>query len=207
MLFAIPAPPIGIQPSPHSAMSANSFGPPIPPSSTGGIRTGFGHEKLGAIRTCSPAKAATSDDHSAFIARTCSRATKRRLAKSSPWLSASSSFQPKPTPSTKRPPERRSSVATALAVTIGSRCATSAMPVPISSLVVTTAAAVSATNGSSVRLYSSASSLSPVGGGVLRLTGMCVCSGRYSEPSPRTSTSRARSSGRIERSVANIVTP
>ena len=43
---------------------------------------------------------------------------------------------------------------------------------------VTAAAAASATNGSRVRLYSSGSSASPVGGGVRRLTGMCVCSGR-----------------------------
>ena len=43
---------------------------------------------------------------------------------------------------------------------------------------VTAAAVASATNGSSVRLYSSASSASPVGAGVMRLVGMCVCSGR-----------------------------
>jgi hypothetical protein len=35
----------------------------------------------------------------------------------------------------------------------------------------------SATNGSSVRLYSSRSSSSPVGGAVFLVVGMCVCSG------------------------------
>ena len=59
-----------------------------------------------------------------------------------------------------------------------------AMPVPSRMRSVTVAAAASATNGSSVRLYSSGSSASPVGGGVRRSTGMCVCSGRYSESKP-----------------------
>ena len=36
---------------------------------------------------------------------------------------------------------------------------------------------------------------------------MCVCSGTYSECSPRASTSRASSTGRIVWSVMNIVTP
>ena len=66
----------------------------------------------------------------------------------------------------------------ALAVTIGSRWAGRAMPVPRVIRSVTAAAAARATNGSSVRLYSSSSSASPVGGGVIRLTGMWVCSGR-----------------------------
>ena len=69
-------------------------------------------------------------------------------------------------------------MATALAVTIGSRWAGSAMPVPSRMRSVTALAAASATNGSSVRLYSSGSSAAPVGGGVRRLTGMWVCSGR-----------------------------
>ena len=65
----------------------------------------------------------------------------------------------------------------ALAVTIGSRCATRQMPVPSRIFSVVAAASASATIGSSVRLYSSGSSASPVGGGVRRLSGMCVCSG------------------------------
>ena len=69
-------------------------------------------------------------------------------------------------------------MATALAVTMGSRCATRQIPVPRRMREVTDAAAPSATNGSSVRLYSSGRSGSPVGGGVFRLTGMWVCSGK-----------------------------
>ena len=52
-----------------------------------------------------------------------------------------------------------------------------------------------------------ASSASPVGGGVRRLVGMCVCSGRYSESKPRSSAARANSSEPIVWSVTNIVTP
>ena len=69
-------------------------------------------------------------------------------------------------------------MASALAVTIGSRWAGRAMPVPSVMRSVTAAAAARATSGSRVRLYSSGSSGSPVGGGVRRLTGMWVCSGR-----------------------------
>ena len=55
-------------------------------------------------------------------------------------------------PSSTRPSERWSSVAIAFAVTIGSRCAISAIPVPSRKSVVTDDAAASATNGSSIRL-------------------------------------------------------
>ncbi len=61
---------------------------------------------------------------------TCSRATSRRRAKTTPWSSASARFQPKPIPSTTRPPLRWSRVASSLAKTMGSCCATSATPVP-----------------------------------------------------------------------------
>ncbi|GIU89694.1 MAG: hypothetical protein KatS3mg010_0793 [Acidimicrobiia bacterium] len=98
-------------------------------------------------------------------------------------------------------------MATAFAVTIGSRCATRQTPVPSRMRSVTDAAVASATSGSTVRLYSSRSSASPVGGGVRRLVGMCVCSGRNSEARPRASASRARSATSIVRSVANIVIP
>src|SRR5436190_1263329 len=110
-------------------------------------------------------------------------------------------------PNTKRPPDSRSRLATALAVTIGSRCATRQIPVPTTSRSVTAAAIARATNGSRVRLYSSASSASPVGGGVRRLVGMWVCSGTYSEYKPRASISRASSTGPTVWSVMNIVTP
>ena len=51
-------------------------------------------------------------------------------------------------PNTKRPPDSWSSEAIALAVTSGSCCGTSRMPVPIVSVFVAAAAKDSATNGS-----------------------------------------------------------
>jgi hypothetical protein len=98
-------------------------------------------------------------------------------------------------------------VATALAVTIGSRWATRQIPVPRRIRSVTAAAVARATKGSRVRRYSSGSSAAPVGGGVRREVGMWVCSGRNSEANPRASASRARSAGGGVRSVANTVTP
>ncbi len=97
-------------------------------------------------------------------------------------------------------------MATAFAVTIGSRWAARRMPVPSRSVVVADEAAASATSGSSVRLYSSGSGR-PLGCGVRRLVGMCVCSGSHSEPKPRSSAARASSTMSIDTSVANIVIP
>ena len=105
-----------------------------------------------------------------------SATTARRSAKATPWSASSSTFQPNPMPKTKRPPDTRSSEATSLAVMMGSRWATRAMPVPTRRCSVTAAAAVSVTKGSSERLYSSANG-SPAGAGVARLVGMWVCSG------------------------------
>ena len=85
------------------------------------------------------------------MASTRSLTTARRSAKATPWSASSSTFQPKPMPNTKRPFDTRSREATALAVTIGSRWATRAMPVPTRRRSVTAAAAVRATNGSSDR--------------------------------------------------------
>ena len=98
-------------------------------------------------------------------------------------------------------------MATALAVTIGSRWAASRIPVPNRMVVVADAAAANATSGSRHRLYSSSSSAAPVAGGVRRLTGMCVCSGSQSDCSPRASASRASSTTSMLTSVANIVIP
>ncbi len=98
-------------------------------------------------------------------------------------------------------------MAIALAVTIGSRCATTQIPVPRRMWSVTADAAASATSGSSVRLYSSARTSSPVGGGVRRDVGMWVCSGRYRDAKPRSSAARASAAGSIVSSVANIVMP
>jgi hypothetical protein len=76
-------------------------------------------------------------------------------------LRISSRFQPAPTPNSKRPPEIVSTEATSLAVMIGSRWLTRQMPVPTRSRCVALAAAVSATNGSSVWLYLRGSSPPP----------------------------------------------
>ena len=68
------------------------------------------------------------------------------------------------------------------------------------------APAAMATKGSKVRVYSSGSS-PPAGYGVRRPVGMWVCSGKKSDSKPRLSSSRARTSGRMDKSVGNIVTP
>jgi hypothetical protein len=59
---------------------------------------------------------------------------------------------------------------------------------------VTTAAAVSAMNGSSVCLYTSGK-LGPPGHGDLRLVGICVCSGIHKDSKPRSSVACASSPG------------
>ena len=141
------------------------------------------------------------------MASTCSRATWRRRAKSTPWFSISSRFQPKPTPKVKRPADTVSRLATALAVASGSCWATRQMPVPTRRRSVTEAAAARATKGSRHRRYCSGSSASPVGGGVSRLVGMWVCSGTHRESKPRSSAARASSATAMERSVAKMVTP
>ena len=77
---------------------------------------------------------------------------------------------------------------------LGPRSMTRQMPLPTSSRSVAAAAAVSATNRSSVCEYSFGRS-GPPGQGDLRLAGMCVCSGKKSDSKPCASTSRASSPG------------
>ncbi len=71
-----------------------------------------------------------------------------RTRGSVPWLSISSRFQPAPTPNSRRPPERWSTLATSLAVVIGSRSITRQMPLPTRSFEVAAAAVLRATNRS-----------------------------------------------------------
>ena len=85
-----------------------------------------------------------------FIASMRSRASLCRVAKTVPWFSISSWFQPLPTPNRKRPFESWSIDETSLAVTIGSRWVSRAMPVPTFSVVVTVAAVFSTRNGSMI---------------------------------------------------------
>ena len=74
--------------------------------------------------------------------------TEKRRFGSVPWLAISSRFQPAPTPNSTRPPDRWSTLATSLAVTIGSRSMTRQMPLQTRSRRVAATAAVIATNRS-----------------------------------------------------------
>ena len=123
-----------------------------------------------------------------------------------PWFSISSVFHPAPTPNSKRPPDRKSRLATSLAVTIGSRWMTRQMPVPMRRRRVAAAAAVKATKGSRVWAYSFGRS-PPPGNGVRRLVGMWVCSGTQNDSKPRSSRARASSSTRMAYSVGNMKAP
>ena len=71
-----------------------------------------------------------------------------RVAKTVPWFSTSSAFQPPPMPKRNRPPDTWSIDATSLAVWIVSRWIMRAMPVATLSFLVAQAAAVRVTNGS-----------------------------------------------------------
>jgi hypothetical protein len=85
----------------------------------------------------------------AFIASTRSAMIAMRTRGSVPWLRISSRFQPAPTPNSRRPPERWSTLATSLAVVIGSRSMTRQMPLPMRSFDVAVGGGrVSATNRS-----------------------------------------------------------
>ena len=124
-----------------------------------------------------------------------SRHTFQRRLNGVPWFSISSAFQPPPMPKIRRPLDNRSTDATSLAIVIGSRSITRQMPLPILMVVVTAAAAVSATNRSCVCQYSLGRS-PPPGNGLLRLAGMWVCSGNQIDSKPRASHSLASVSGR-----------
>ena len=113
-----------------------------------GCCTGLGSAQIVSNRTSSPWNSGSGFVQISFIARTRSRRSFQRVLNTVPWFSISSAFQPPPMPNRKRPPERRSSVATSLAVVIGSRSMTRQIPVPSLSRLVAAAATVSARNGS-----------------------------------------------------------
>ncbi len=113
---------VGEQLGPGTAADAGRA-PAAPPA---WATTSWGRSTRGRRRT-----PATSSRHSACMASTCSRVTARRSAMATPWSASSSSFHPKPMPEHDAAAGARwSRVATALAVTIGSRWAGRAMPVP-----------------------------------------------------------------------------
>jgi len=93
-------------------------------------------------------------------------------------------------------PDRKSTLATSLAVVIGSHSTSRQMPDPTRSREVAVTAAVTATKRSNVCAYLRGSS-PPSGHGDSRLAGMCVCSGKNSDSSPRSSASRAMSAGEM----------
>ena len=131
-----------------------------PPISTG-MRpcTGLGHDQLGERWTWSPSK----DGHLVGPQRLHGQhALAGHVAPIGHGHAVVGQLVLVPAEARRRAPPARptrwSRVATALAVTMGSRWAGRAMPVPRRMRSVTAAAAARATNGSSVRLYSSGSS-------------------------------------------------
>src|SRR6266851_9108817 len=90
---------------------------------------------------------------------------------------------------------------------IGSRSITRHTPVPILSVLVAAAAAVSAINGSSVCENWGDSSRIPEEGTVSREVGMCVCSATSNDSKPWASVARANSSNRIEKSAGKNDSP
>src|SRR5262249_37738981 len=179
-----------------------------PPSRMGGCGfwAGLGHDQLRSKWTWAPWNSGSSFVQISLKARTCSSSFLKRVLKSVPWCSISSAFQPPPMPSRKRPLLSTSRLATDLAVVRVSRSMMRQMPVPTLRFLVAAAAAMRATNGSWVRLYSSGSGRPPAKG-LRRLVGMWVCSGTKSDSNLRASSSRARSSGRMERSVGKMHAP
>lgn len=137
----------GIQPSPWDRTRSRTVGPP-PPIRTGGTRTGLGQDQIGEKSTNRPWNSDSSAVQIARRASTCSSMVAVRRVGSTPWCAISSAFHPGPTPSSTRPPAIRSRLAIVLASTIGSCCATNDTPVPSAIRDVSTAIAVSATNGS-----------------------------------------------------------
>jgi hypothetical protein len=108
----------------------------------------LGQVIIGGNLTKAPSYSGLDLVQMAFIASTRSRITAKRDANAVPWSAISSAFQPAPMPNRNRPPETWSSVATAFAVWIGSRCTTRQMPVATFNRFVTAAAAASVTKGS-----------------------------------------------------------
>src|SRR5262245_24141105 len=140
---------IGIQPSPNSTTRSNVVAP-SPPMRIGGCGfcSGLGSAQILSKLTKSPWNFGSFLVQISFIASTRSRSRRQRDLNAVPWFSISSAFQPPPIPNSTRPPESRSSVATSLAMVIGSRSITRQMPVPSFRRFVAAPAAISATNGS-----------------------------------------------------------
>ena len=85
-----------------------------------------------------------------MIASALSRMSFQRVLKSVPWFAISSRFHPAPMPKIKRPFETRSTLAACLAAWMGSRSVRRQIPVATRMVLLASAAAVNAMNGSSV---------------------------------------------------------
>ena len=138
------------QPSPKAAARARAASL-LPPITTGmrRPRTGLGLTRTDSNRVNSPLNEATSSAHSVRIAATYSAVRRPRPANGTPSAANSSADQPIPTPSVSRPPDSTSSVAACLAVTTGLCSGSSSTPVASPILVVTAAAKLRPSSGSS----------------------------------------------------------
>ena len=146
-----PRPAMGIQPSPHSAARSIDFGP-LPARITGGwgAAPAWATARRGRSRRTRRGTRPPRWSRWPSWPAPVPGAGRSGWRRSVPWFSISSRFQPPPTPNRNRPPERRSTVATSLAVTIGSRSTTRQMPVPSRSRSVQAATAPRTTKGSGV---------------------------------------------------------
>ena len=143
-----------IQPSALRQIHLKFFSLPAAPTRVRGppAWTVLGQAQLGPKSTNRPWYSASSRLHSSRMASRYSRSMVRRSEGGTLWSAISSRFQPYPTPSTVRPPERWSTEAMVLARVIGSLSTGIATAVPRRIVEVTEDTAASATHGSSVRL-------------------------------------------------------
>ena len=140
-----------------------------------------------------------------FIASIRSRPSLWRVLNTVPWFSISSWFQPLPTPNRNRPLDTRSSEDTNLAVTIGSRCGQTDAGADFQ---------VGRHRGGGIQRDERIVDLEigrikgpPDGGGVFRVSGICVCSGTQSDSNPRCSSSIAQIGGLHDSVVKNMTAP
>ena len=90
---------------------------------------GFGYDLSGANFVNSPSNAVSGSRHMRRITSMYSSVRRPRRSNGTPSASNSSRIQPTPMPSSTRPPDRRSRVATSFASTSGLRCGRIRMPV------------------------------------------------------------------------------
>jgi hypothetical protein len=141
---------MGIHPSPSSTIRRTLRGVSVPEKSTGGPAgaTGRGWHQMSANDTDPDEKVAGLVPQRARHAPIVSVRSWPRADASRPWASNSSCCQPVPTPSSRRPCDRTSSVAAVLASSVAGRSGAMRMPVQSRSAVVTAATAVSTVSGS-----------------------------------------------------------